>query len=736
MKNLFYYLIIFNLFLWGCSRDSDNQPENVPDVTAPELSINLTGFPSNSSNPIVVSNSIEINIDAKDDGGIAKIEAFLNNINVGEDTTAPYKIIVDVSSLDSKSGSSGKYKDYTLKVIATDKSNNTQSKELIINIDNEKPSIASVSLENGAIINGSENIVTFDISDNEGINAINIFLNDQLLGELAPETTEININTLGLEDGENILKIEAIDIADNSSFFEVNFISDNTGPQIVLNNLAEGQILDIPITLTPEISDEFSEITSFEVFYKSESLFSTEDPIDISFELDPTIFDTGDESVVFVLKDALTNESTISIPVSIMRRLTVLNFPQNFYDPQLARMYVFASQMSGELLDIERVLPETESIILRTSENVPENFEFMLSFGKYTSYSTANSSEFTTIANVSNLSEINLRVQPRFDSQQANYFPLTGFDDGDIYNTFGYNFGASAGLDLTSNQMRILTNNDVATGLSSDYIYLWLNNLTLNEYSYAIFDSDLSLISSVDKGQFTQTDIEQKTYNVQMSAGNTFEKTSINIYGYFDEHEFENDIFHSIGGKGYQFQPDSGFLYNLNTSMYKYRYEVAINDYYTERTGIPEISFTQKDWSIDYTFNNNKIDISSNGSDHTVGKIIITDNSNGGIDVNGKKINYLWEIAYDSQKQTSITLPEIPEELQSWGFYQFYEQSQLDFNQIQVRSYEGISDYQGYLNEVIKNNTLPYLASPNMEAKVKAEEGPAHFFDLRNFIID
>ncbi len=736
MKNPFYYLIIISLLLCGCSSDSDNQPENIPDVTAPELSINLTGFPSDSSNPIVVSNSLEINIDAKDDGGIAKIEAFLNDINVGEDTTAPYKIIVDVSSLNSKNGSTGKYKDYILKVTATDRAGNTQSKEQIINVDNEKPTITEVSLNSGSVINGDENIVTFDISDNEGINAIKIYLNNQLLYEPAPETTEININTIGLEDGENILKIEAIDIADNSSFFEVSFISDNTGPQIILNNLAEGEILDIPITLTPEISDEFSEIASFEVFYGEQNLFSSENPININFELDPVIFDTGDGAIVFVVKDVLTNESIISIPVKIMRRLTVLNFPQNFYDPTLARMYVFASQMSGELLHIERVFPETESIILRTSEDVSENFEFMLSFAKYTSYSTVNASDFTTIANVSNLPEVNLRSQPRFDSQQANYFPLTGFDDGDIYNTFGHNFGANAGLNLTDNQLRILTNNDIVTGLSSDYIYLWLDNLTLNEYSYTIFNSDLSQLTSVDKSQFTQTDIAQKTYNVQMSPGNSFERTSINIYAYFDEHEFQNDIFHYIGGNGYQFQPGNGFPYNLNTNMHKYRYEVSINDYYTERTGIPENLFTQKNWSIDYTFDNNQINISSSGLEHIVGKIIIADNSNGGIDVNGKKINYLWQIAYDSQKQTNIVLPEVPEELKSWGFYQFYEQNQLDFNQIQIRSYEGISDYQGYLSEVIKNNTLPYLVSPNMEAKVKSEEGTARFFDLQNFIID
>ena len=95
-------LSIFVLF--SCSSESD-EPTPEPDVIAPVVDFSILGSSSssNSETPIV-SNQIVVEIDANDAGGVAKVEAFINNEKVGEDTTAPYQITIDVSIVFSAAG--------------------------------------------------------------------------------------------------------------------------------------------------------------------------------------------------------------------------------------------------------------------------------------------------------------------------------------------------------------------------------------------------------------------------------------------------------------------------------------------------------------------------------------------------------------------------------------------------------------------------------------------------------
>lgn len=134
------YLLTLFFILFSCSSDSeDSTPE--PDVVAPEVDFTITGVSgSGGSEPVVVSNQIQINIDAKDSEGIAKVGAFINNQKVGEDTTSPYQIIIDLSGYASK-GVTSKLTDYLLRIDATDTSGNTSSSEQLINIVNETPLI-------------------------------------------------------------------------------------------------------------------------------------------------------------------------------------------------------------------------------------------------------------------------------------------------------------------------------------------------------------------------------------------------------------------------------------------------------------------------------------------------------------------------------------------------------------------------------------------------------------------
>lgn len=142
MKQFFSTSILLTLItmLFSCSSDSED-PTPEPDVVAPTVDFSIAGSSgSGNSEPIVVSNQIQININAQDSEGIAKVEAFIDNEKVGEDTTAPYQITIDVSGYASK-GVTSKLTDYVLRIDATDTSGNTSSTEQLINIVNETPLI-------------------------------------------------------------------------------------------------------------------------------------------------------------------------------------------------------------------------------------------------------------------------------------------------------------------------------------------------------------------------------------------------------------------------------------------------------------------------------------------------------------------------------------------------------------------------------------------------------------------
>src|SRR5690606_30792500 len=167
------------------------------------------------------------------------------------------------------------------------------------------------------------------------------------------------------------------------------------------------------------------------------------------FDFDCTQFPTGANNLIFIAKDKLENESRTEIPIEIYRRLITINFPPNFFDPQLARIFVFASSTDGKVLDVERVFQETEQIYLRTINDLEADSEFSLTFAEFMTGAYGNWAELTTLQNLkpSNLDILNLKTEPRFEygPTQPSSFPIIRFDPDDIVsgNAHGFGYGVS-----------------------------------------------------------------------------------------------------------------------------------------------------------------------------------------------------------------------------------------------------------------------------------------------------
>ena len=733
-------LLIAISFFYACSSDSENPaPAPVPDTLAPEVDFSISGNSSstNSETP-VLSNQFVVQVDAQDTGGVAKVEAFINNEKVGEDSNAPYQITIDISGYASKKNLTGKFTDYLLKVTATDTSGNETSKEQIIHIDNELPTITAVSLGDGQVIGGDTNLVTFDVEDNEGLSSVKSYLNGTLLHEHIDGTYEINLNTSELSDGENSFKIEAVDLADNLTTYDVVFISDNTGPEITLESLVAGQIVDEPVQLNPDVSDANSTIASVEFLIGDASQVVLEGDVNYSWDLDPGAINPGSTSIFIKATDGLGNESSAEFPIEILRRLITINVPVGFFNPNSARLFVFASGMDGKLLDMERIYSDTEMVRLHTDNETGGDFEYMLTFGEYSTGSFGNASEFTTVQNINptTLPQINLNTYFKFEpSFQSNQYPTADFDPDDIQNLSadGRDYAGGFSADTNGNTtVYIEQRRNANSDLWSDSIYLQLFNYALNEYSYAVLDWTIDPELVVTPSLFTTQGVERKIYQPIMN-GQSFESTTMQLFGYFDQDDFNNNNHNNIWSHGYTYLPTEGIPYYISNVFSDYRYNIRINDYFTERTGQPEASFTPVDWTIDYTFLDNQINVTNSGVGHTVGKIFI--DSDTPEVINGLNVSYRWNLVYDSQKQNQVILPEIPEEIQSWGFYSIYENGGFKVQQVEIKGYQGIPDYNTYLDGVIKNNKYPYTVSPKMESKFKSTI-PGYYNRAPNFLLD
>ena len=707
----FFLSLLLFVCLLSCSSDSETKEE--PDIVSPIVEFTIDGFPNLTTSPVVVSNKIEISIDAKDEGGISKIEAFINNEKVGEDLTAPYIINIDISSFTSKIASSNKYKDYVLKITATDKTGNTTSKEQAIYIDNEIPSISDVSLTENTILNGDSNEVTFLVTDNQKISAVSVYLNDTQLSIIEGDTLRVNIATINLTDGLNALKIEATDGAENTASYSVNFISDNTGPEISIENLIEGMIIDEPITFSPIITDNYSEIDSIKISINDSIVLNDLFSNGINYKFNPENFPTGENKINIESSDALGNEAIITVSQLIYRRLLKISLEDETINPEYAKFYVFASDTNGELLDIKEATISSTELILNTATDIDLSTEFMVTFAGFLS-GYKDSSYLSTLQNITrdNLKIINLKTPKREHVVSNQQYPVINNPADTGIDGYGSNYNATyySDNDVMPFETRDVVNANITY---SDKIYLKSLNYNNNVYGYMVLDAPLSEDFIVDYSQFTSDVVEQHSYNAPFETGDNEKSTMLNLYGYFNASDLENDSSHLLWNLGNvlqnNFDPINGIRYKLNTQFSFYRYELQLEDYFTKRTGIPLEYYSYPDWSIDFTQNNNIIQLSSTGAEHTNGSVFIE---------NYDQTNeiYRWNIVFNSQTTSTVILPQLPEELSSWNINDIYNANTLEVQQVELKRYEGISSYEDYLLNSIKPNLNSRKTSDNIES--------------------
>ncbi len=704
MKNSILFLFLITTLLFqSCSKDS-NSEETKPDVVAPTISFSIAGFSNTtSSEPIVVSNQIEVTIDAQDAGGIAKIEAFIDNQKVGEDTSAPYSIIIDVSTLSSKTGKISTFKNYTLKITATDIAGNSQSTEQIINVDNEKPSITAVTLSDGSIINGDTNVVSFEVMDNEELVSVKAFLNDELLLDVPLDDLSININSNNLTDGQNTLKLEAKDSGDNTGVFEVNFVSDNTGPEITLESLVANQILDAEILLSPAISDTYSTVAFAEIVLDGNSLQSFPNPETINLDFDPENYSVGEHQLQITAQDNLGNTSSIEIPFDIYRRMITINIPEGRLNPAIVLPVVFLSRMDGSLLVHQEILKEDRQIILRIAEEFDMNTEFMVSFYLQDNGSASGISTHQNITR-SNLGVINLAEAKRLEAElgmniqvpTANFFSQDFLLGGSAssFDSFVWNSAESAYfvyLNTSVGNLEINTAELASNAKPFDSYYVYETGAS---YTYALLDSPIDANFILDKANMRTDNVTDNNFTIATSHTPTNPVANLQLYGALTQEDDMTNRYHRIYNFNLGANAGDILNYKLNTLFSHYRHSLNYDNYHTERNGTPPSTYSIPNVSVDYTTSNNVVNLNIQGTEHVLGRVEFVDDT-GPV--------YVWNIAFNSQTTTSVVIPELPPGI-NHPVKTAYENNTIQAESVHLYSYESINSYSEYLQNVVKDH--------------------------------
>lgn len=680
--------------VFSCSKDSGADPE--PDSTAPQLTISIAGFTDSGSVTPVVSKQLLINIDADDAGGVAMVEAYIDDQKKGEDRSAPFSIAIDVSGYTSKGPTSAKYQDYVLRVVATDASGNSSERQVVFNIDNELPSITAVTLQAETLLNGDTNEVSFSATDNEALTAIDVLVNDDILVTLDQEPYAFNLNTLGLDDGPNTLSIRVADAAGNTKAYSVIFIVDNSGPTIDIQNLANGDILDVIRAVTANATDPYAGFESAELLIdgQSSATFSAEQAI--AFEIDPESLSFGVHEWTIRAQDSLQNVSEYTLSAEVRRRLITLEIPANYLNPGIPYQYfVFASKLDGTLLSSSQIQTSDANVILLAPVEIGPDEPFMITFASIglnagvanylNTYRGVTRSQLQTVRPddpgtymLSRSIPVNANgIDPNYNLQitGADYYQSTDGNGGLILNEF-----QPSGI-----------------GGVSRMVYASIMNPINEEYAFQVVDKPVPSGFSFDFQDFSNQGVSSGNFVTVPASYMNQHASNLSLFGFESADAFDTNAFHLLYSNGFGAFIKTSFNYPIVDYFSSYSHLLNVGNYHEEGPGLPPSSHTIPDWTIDPAYDGQTVAVNATGTGHSIGKISFSNDGGG-------PIPYEWNITFDSQATSSLIVPELPSVLSGKAIYDLVESGSMVILQSELRQYNALEGFTAYADQLVRLN--------------------------------
>jgi len=191
----------------------------VTDTEPPVVAFILPG-----SNPDV-SGTFSIEVEATDNVGVTKVEFFVNNVKIGEDSSFPYSFSVD-STLHANGSLPVKVKAYDAAGNSTEANHTFTVNNPVV--DTIVP-VVSFTL-NQDVANLHDTVVaTINATDNVAVAKVEIFVNGVSKGTDTSAPYSLTVDTTELANIGHTIKVVATDTSGNSAYSEVNVTVNNGG---------------------------------------------------------------------------------------------------------------------------------------------------------------------------------------------------------------------------------------------------------------------------------------------------------------------------------------------------------------------------------------------------------------------------------------------------------------------------------------------------------------------------
>ncbi|WP_300021181.1 hypothetical protein [uncultured Maribacter sp.] len=390
--------------------------------------------------------------------------------------------------------------------------------------------------------------------------------------------------------------------------------------------------------------------------------------------------------------------------------LITINLSDNMLNEYIINAVVFASRMDGSLLVSKQFNNSDKTIILETDKKLSLDEEFMLTFALT---DNGMATGLLTYANLTRekLSSINFKTPVRLTEGIENNYSSINFQPTDNITSLGAENSLDSPYSILMDQNRenlsLVINEGFEAPLETIYLF-GQQNTGFDKDSYLFLNLPLMDNFTLDKDDFKFNELEAKSFFVSNPNISKFNRSSyFNLFGYLDEKDKAINRFHKLSFTSASI--DNENQYSMNTIFSSYWYNLYNGNYYAERKGLPMQNYDIPELAIDYTLVDNNIDINIDGQEHEVGKIQLFNYENQ------NTIVYVWNFNFDSKTTSTITIPELPNEMGVSMLQGYYDNSTFKVGSVEVYNFFGLNSYDDYLNNLVKDQKQLFDGSDGFE---------------------
>ncbi len=510
---------------------------------------------------------------------------------------------------------------------------------------------------------------------------------------------------------------------------------------ILINNPIIYESTDVNIT----VENNSGAIESIVVYFNDEILLNLENDSNVNFSFNPELYPTGLANIKIEIIEKSGGLISKIYPITIHRKLLDVELDNYFFRKGNKDFMIFASAYDGSLLATRLIDSIPISFVLSTEVDIDLETPYMFTIASRNEFVDIEYANLYTVMDVTRSGFNEFRPKSPRRSEYSKQYKLNtiGFSE-DVIIEGSINPGYSTGYDHLDFSFSFTKYEYLNEDNNIDTYYINAYNRNTRQVSHMWINDDTLLNNQeLNANELSTEDQIEGFVDTTYSDGLENDHTRmLQIRGYQNEKDFKNDNYHEIWRSGHTttqspdmyIQPIEDYV--LNTSFYKYSHFLRLEDYITNRVGVPFEKYNIPNWDLDFQIIDKQINLTVNGSGHNVGKLLISSgNSADEIPtVEGKLNHYTWNINFDSNKTSIITLPEVPQEIKNWSFGKFYNSSNLNVKWFRVERYENIEDYDNYLNQIIRENKILFQVSPLFEAKFISNDKYSNFmFDSDTF---